>query len=181
MSLLGRNGAVARGIASCASHVARKLNTQSDITNHPQLQPLAMPRPDLARLGIAYRRIPVLAIGRDVYLDTRLQLRKLEELEDNVAAPKLGADTPEGLALERLLELLTTDGGTTFSGITSLLPADMPLFKDEAFVRDRADFLGGVELKPETMRRARPDALRELAGVFKLFETTLLADRKSVV
>ncbi|KAJ6440388.1 zinc knuckle transcription factor (CnjB) [Purpureocillium lavendulum] len=138
------------------------------------LQPLLMPRPDLARLGIGYRRIPVLAIGRDVYLDTRLQLRKLEELP-GVAAPTLGASSPEALAVERLLSLLTTDGGTTFAGITSLLPADMPLFQDEAFVKDRMDLLG-FELEPEAMRRARPDAMREFAGVLELLETTLLAD-----
>ncbi|UNI20712.1 hypothetical protein JDV02_006777 [Purpureocillium takamizusanense] len=143
------------------------------------LQPLVMPRPDLARLGIAYRRIPVLAIGRDVYLDTRLQLRKLEELDDT-AAPKLGADTPEAMALERLLSLLTTDGGTTFSGMTSVLPTDMPLLQDEAFLRDRADFLG-FELRPGTMRQARPEALREMAGVFALLETTLLADGRDWV
>ncbi len=43
-----------------------------------QIQPPIMPRPDIARLGIRHRRIPVMSIGRDVYLDTRLQLQKLE-------------------------------------------------------------------------------------------------------
>lgn len=39
-----------------------------------------MPRPDLTALGVGYRRIPVVAIGRDIYHDTRLVLRKLEVL-----------------------------------------------------------------------------------------------------
>lgn len=46
-----------------------------------QNQPPVMPRPDAARLGIGYRRIPILAISRDIYLDTRLQLQKLEKLD----------------------------------------------------------------------------------------------------
>ena len=38
-----------------------------------------MPRPDLAeRLGVTYRRIPVLAIGKDVYCDSSLIASVLE-------------------------------------------------------------------------------------------------------
>ncbi|KAH6631051.1 hypothetical protein B0J18DRAFT_422963 [Chaetomium sp. MPI-SDFR-AT-0129] len=45
------------------------------------LQPPTLPRPDLStHLALAYRRIPLLAVGRDLYLDTRLILHKLEAL-----------------------------------------------------------------------------------------------------
>lgn len=37
-------------------------------------QPFAPPRPILQGLGITYRRIPVNAIGRDVYVDNRVFL-----------------------------------------------------------------------------------------------------------
>lgn len=37
------------------------------------------PRPALQQLGITYRRIPVLAIGADVYFDTSLAVVALEE------------------------------------------------------------------------------------------------------
>ena len=71
-----------------------------------------MPRPDLARLGIAYRRIPVLAIGRDVYLDSRLILQKLEGLyPPSEAHPSLAARTGEHVAIERLFSRVSTDGG----------------------------------------------------------------------
>ena len=71
-----------------------------------------MPRPDLARLGIAYRRIPVLAIGRVVYLDSRLILQKLEALyPPSEAHPSLAAGTGEHAAIERLFSLVSTDGG----------------------------------------------------------------------
>ena len=35
-------------------------------------QPIVLPRKDLEELGITYRRIPVLAIGKDVYCDSSL-------------------------------------------------------------------------------------------------------------
>lgn len=71
-----------------------------------------MPRPDVARLGIAYRRIPLLSIGRDVYLDTRLILQKLEALYPPSAAhPPLSARTGEHAAIERLLSRYAVDGG----------------------------------------------------------------------
>ena len=35
-------------------------------------QPLVLPRKDLEALGITYRRIPVFAIGKDVYCDSSL-------------------------------------------------------------------------------------------------------------
>lgn len=33
-------------------------------------QPAVLPRPDLQALGITYRRIPLLAVGKDIYCDT---------------------------------------------------------------------------------------------------------------
>jgi len=42
--------------------------------------PIAMPKPDLLPLTGGYRRTPVMQIGADVYCDTLLILRKLEEL-----------------------------------------------------------------------------------------------------
>ena len=41
--------------------------------------PMTLPRPDLAdRLGVKYRRIPVLSIGNDVYCDSSLIASVLE-------------------------------------------------------------------------------------------------------
>lgn len=131
-----------------------------------------MPRPDVARLGIGYRRIPILSIGRDVYLDTRLQLIKLEDLD--TSAPRLGASEADQQAIQRLLSTLMTDAGV-FGWAASLLPSDLPLLKDPAFQKDREEF-SGVRRSPEAQARTRPVALRELAAVFKFLETTLLAD-----
>jgi hypothetical protein len=49
-----------------------------------------------------------MAIGKDVYMDTRLILRKLEELFPEDA---LGATSEDQKALEKLLEIWTVDSG----------------------------------------------------------------------
>lgn len=131
-----------------------------------------MPRPDVARLGICYRRIPILAIGRDVYLDTRLQIQKLEGLFPDL--PRLGARDGEQRAIERLLSHFIIDGGV-FDHAVQLLPTDLPLLKDPVYYKDRADF-AGKELSEDSMARKRPAALGEIARAFELLETTLLAD-----
>lgn len=136
------------------------------------MQPPILPRPDLARLGIKYRRIPILSIGRDVYLDTRLIIQKLEALHPSL--PKLGAENPEQKAIERLLEALTIDAGI-FTRASQLLPMDLPLLRDPKFQKDRADFVG-AKLTKETAAALRPEALNEINNAMELLETTLLAD-----
>jgi glutathione S-transferase len=68
---------------------------------------MILPRPDLAELGIKYRRIPLLSIGRDVYLDTRLILSKLEEL---FPEGRLGASDPQDRFVEQLVQRWYIDG-----------------------------------------------------------------------
>ena len=131
-----------------------------------------MPRPDVARMGISYRRIPILAVGRDIYLDTRLQIPKLETLYPSL--PKLGADKPEQLAVERLLSHFTNDGGI-FGHAVQLLPTDLPLLNDPGYYKDRGDFIGG-DLSKQGMNKNRPDALAEVARALDFLEATLLAD-----
>ncbi|KAF3357870.1 hypothetical protein VdG1_05535 [Verticillium dahliae VDG1] len=78
------------------------------------VQPPILPRPDVASLGISYRRIPLLAIDGDVLLDTRLMLTELEALFPEL--PRLGTtpdSAPELRALERLLSTFTTETSLT--------------------------------------------------------------------
>lgn len=134
-----------------------------------------MPRPDVARLGVSYRRIPILTIGKDVYLDTRLQLLKLEAMFPSL--PRLGAGDADGKAVERLLSHFIIDGGI-FSKAVQLLPTDLPLLNDPAYYKDRGDFMG-ANLSKEAMQRARPEAVMEFTSAFSLLETTLLADGRN--
>jgi glutathione S-transferase len=133
-----------------------------------------MPRPDLAALNIAHRRIPILAIGKDVYYDTRLILRKLEERFPSGA---LGTSDLEYKALERLLERWTVDAGIFFRS-TQLIPLHLPNMNDPNFIKDREDFTG-TNWKREGMQRARGEAMVHLRDAFELLETTLLADGRT--
>ncbi|XXH03781.1 hypothetical protein Hte_010187 [Hypoxylon texense] len=151
-------------------------------------QPNILPRPDLKeKLGIAYRRIPLLSIGRDVYLDTRLIIAKLEHLFPASAAhPGLGAGSsadPEHRLLEALLSRLATDGGF-FRRASQLLPPQLIAQRGSGFVRDRADLVGidmngrsdaASPFSAESLEAGRPEAAVELRQVVELLETTVLA------
>ncbi|KAI5462398.1 hypothetical protein BGZ63DRAFT_355626 [Mariannaea sp. PMI_226] len=141
------------------------------------IQPPMMPRPDLSQLGIAHRRIPVLSIGRDVYLDTRLQIPKLEDLFPDI--PRLGGSNPDQVALQGLLSSFTNDAGL-FGTMFQLLPTNLPMLQDPAYYRDRGDFIGHG-LTPEGMHAARPESLVAFARVMDFLETALLVDGREWV
>ena len=134
-------------------------------------QPPTFPRPDLAALGVKYRRIPVMAIGRDIYTDSRLILEKLETRFPDGA---IGASQPDQKAVEKLLERWTVDGGV-FSRATQLIPTTMPLLKDPKFTKDREDFSGRSWDKAD-ISKVRPEALAQIQNDFEFLETGLLAD-----
>jgi hypothetical protein len=46
-------------------------------------QPFALPRPALTNLGITYRRVPVLSVGKDVFPDNASFLQAMQELLKN--------------------------------------------------------------------------------------------------
>ncbi|KAF2492900.1 hypothetical protein BU16DRAFT_93411 [Lophium mytilinum] len=135
------------------------------------LQPPVMPRADLDALGVKYRRIPVMAIGRDVYCDTRLILRKLEEMFPDGA---LGATGPEQKAIERLLEKWMIEG-PVFSRAASLIPTSFPTMNDPTFMKDRTQFSGRPWDKA-AMEKGRPESIAYMRSAFEFLETTLLAD-----
>lgn len=151
---------------------------------------MILPRPDLSSaLGIKYRRIPLLSIGRDVYLDTRLILSKLEDLEyfPSTSFPKLSAPKgTDGLALQQLLSHYSIDGGL-FSRAAQLLFSlkNNPLLRDPKFLADRAEFAtGGAPAKAPQASSGRQDmaalaaaeALADLRDYCQMLETTVLAD-----
>ncbi len=134
-----------------------------------------MPRPDVKALGVEYRRIPVLAIGRDIYTDTRLILSKLGALYPaSDAHPSISASTFENKAMEKLLECWMVDGGI-FARAAQLIPTNMPLFQDPKFTKDRQQF-SGRSWNKDAMEAMRPEALVEIKGAFAFLEQSLLAD-----
>jgi len=148
--------------------------------SHAQcLQPPILPRPDLSALNIAYRRIPLLSIGSSVLCDTRLILATLETLDFPGAAPPLGATSPPGRALERLLARWTVDGGV-FNRAAQLIPPAMPLLRDPAFLADRTGFSGRA-WSVEAQAKGRPEALVAMQDCFALVEDELLGDGREWV
>lgn len=134
-------------------------------------QPPMLPRPDREAIGVAYRRIPFLTVGKDVYCDTRIMLKKLEEL---FPEGKIGATTPDGQALQKLLEIWHVEAGL-FVKATQTMPSDMPILKDPKFAKDREQF-SGRPWNGEMIDRNRPEALAYVRGAFSFLENTLLAD-----
>jgi glutathione S-transferase len=137
-----------------------------------QEQPFTMPRPDLKLLSIAYRRIPILAIGRDIYLDTRCQLRKLETLFPN--NQMLDATNSQDLFVQQLLERYMVEG-PVFRMAAGLMPVQEDMFR-----KDRKGFLGRSWGKEE-LDDGRGTCLAYIRGLFTLFEGTVLSDGREWV
>lgn len=133
-----------------------------------------MPRPDLAAIDVGYRKIPIMAIGKDVYCDSRLILSKLESVYPEST---LSPSTPAEGGLRKLFENYATDGGI-FGNAVKLIPFwhDNGLLKNEVFLNDRQKLMGGRRMTAEAMEAGRPDGLQHLRQAFHLLETTFLAD-----
>mgnify|MGYP002716732263 CR=1 FL=1 len=110
-----------------------------------------------------------MAIGRDVYCDTRLMIRKLEELYPEGT---LSNKSPEGKGIEALLEMWTIDG--YFWRVATLLPPTFPMINKE-WLEDRADMTGG-KFRADPPEIARPEAVAHVLAALELLEHTFLAD-----
>ena len=139
-----------------------------------KLQPPVMPRPDLASLGVGYRKIPLMAIGKDVYCDSRLIISKLESLypESRLALPNSAE-----AGVRKLFENWTIDGGI-FANVVKLMPfwLENGLLQNKAFLDDRQKLSGGRRMTAEMMQAARPGGLQHIKEALDLLETTFLAD-----
>lgn len=145
--------------------------------NHVQcIQPNRMPRPDLERLGIAYRRIPILAIGRDVYCDTRIIIDKLEKL-----FPKnsLGSIHAYEQGLERIMQTWINDGGP-FWRSAGLIPPDVGVMLDQKWTADRSE-MTGTTFNRDTMAAGRKDAYAHMKVNFEIVEHGILADGRKFI
>lgn len=127
----------------------------------------------MSQLGLAYRRIPILAIGRDVYLDSSLQIAQLDSTPPNVQ-PSLSSDpnTPEQQAIQWLVSRYVCK--VAFRTASTLLPLDHGFLTDPVFVADRAKLLG-FDFRSSVVQR-QPAATSEVLATFELLETTLLTD-----
>ncbi|KAL7274521.1 hypothetical protein RUND412_002583 [Rhizina undulata] len=133
------------------------------------MQPPILPRPDLASLGVSYRRIPVLAIGNEIFCDTYLIIRELEKR------------FPQGRLLKNeghwaKMEEMESWADTLFPECVKCISTNLPLMRDEKFVKDRENY-SGRSFRKEDMDARRPEALKEIRKAFIVMEDFLSDSR----
>ncbi|EXJ70022.1 uncharacterized protein A1O5_07095 [Cladophialophora psammophila CBS 110553] len=131
-----------------------------------------LPRPVLEKLGIRYRRIPILAIGRDIYCDTRIIIDKLEELFPESMIGGKGGPFERGLG--HLFENWLIDGGP-FWRTAGLIPPTAEVMHDKEWLQDRAN-MSGRNFDIETLKQGRAECLSHARMYFNMMENELLAD-----
>ena len=139
------------------------------------IQPVTLPRPDLKeRLGVNYRRIPVLSIGRDIYCDTLIMLEKLESLfpYKNGEVLRKGKNGTER-GLEKLLEKWTDV--VVFKYAAAAIPTSLDAIRDKTFIDDRTE-LWGRDWAVDHQDSLRPEGLAALRANVKFLEEDLLED-----
>ena len=128
------------------------------------------PRAELRKLGITYRRIPVLAVGPSVFFDTSLALQALERA---FPTPALAAG-PNG-GLEQAGAFWWTDRAI-FSLAGMLLPWEQ---FPEAFRKDRGEYSGRGDVDPARMKELVPHTLSALRSHLALVEGQLARHAES--
>ncbi|KAF2085767.1 hypothetical protein K490DRAFT_67363 [Saccharata proteae CBS 121410] len=123
-------------------------------------QPPVLPRPDLQSLGIHYRRIPLLAVGKDVYCDTTAIV--------DVIQKELGG-LPESAA-DRAYEAF---GREVFWSCLAAVPGAM---LSGEFVKDR-ETIFPVLSRPD-LATIRPSALAEFRAVLTTISHDFLGPKR---
>jgi glutathione S-transferase len=126
-------------------------------------QPPVLPRPDLEALDITYRRIPVLAAGRDVYADSSAII--------DVILNQLGGK--DKIATSKADKAFEVWGNSTFQAVLPLLPPQA--LDDKTFVDDRASIFP-IIAKPELLKTMELPALADLKSRLATVEDVFLAD-----
>ncbi|KAI5476787.1 hypothetical protein MNV49_007302 [Pseudohyphozyma bogoriensis] len=123
------------------------------------------PRDELDVLGVKYRRIPVLAVGNDVYFDTSLAILALERVFPDTP---LLTTSPSKPGIEMASARFWADTAL-FRMASSLLPWEkMP----KEFVRDRSGYMG-AKISVRAMVENRPKVLSALRAHLTIIENQL--------
>lgn len=141
-------------------------------------QPMWLPRPNLTPLTGAFRRIPVLQIGADVYCDTSLIARKLDEIRPEPSLyPAATAGLGDLLAAWADKQLFfPVCVPLVFGAMADMLPGEL--------VEDRKKMMPGMDIA--ALRSAGPALGSMLTAYLDWLDTALdgkthlLGDRFSV-
>lgn len=128
-------------------------------------QPVIMPKPDLLPLTGGYRRIPVMQIGADIYLDSALIVRELERrFPEPTLFPAGDRGLGAALALWTDRAMFQAAVAIIFGGLGDKVP--------EAFIRDR-EALSGRPFDVAAMKAAVPHMTAQLAAQVALIAEQL--------
>ena len=149
------------------SEKIRKIFAHKKISWRAVEQPVIMPKPKLIPLTGGYRRIPVLQIGADVWCDTGIIIKKIDELHPEPTIYPGGltaaAETMNQWADRRLFWSTTP---VIFEKLAAVVPKD--------FIEDRSKMMRGANFAEITL--IAPDARNQLRAFLDILDRQL-ADR----
>jgi glutathione S-transferase len=123
-----------------------------------------MPKPKLVPLTGGYRRIPVLQIGADVWCDTGIIIRKIDELKPEPTLYPGGltaaADTMNQWADRRMFWSTTP---VIFEKLAPVVPRE--------FIEDRSKMMQGANLAE--LARSAPDSRNQLRAFLEILDRQL--------
>jgi glutathione S-transferase len=126
-------------------------------------QPAWMPKPELTPLTAGYRRIPVMQIGADVYCDSALIIRKIEELHPTPSIyPDDSRTAAEAIAAWADGQFFRTCVPMVFTALADVLPPEL--------FADRQKMAPGFSL--ELLQALRPNSI----GSFRALCRRMAAD-----
>jgi glutathione S-transferase len=151
-------------VTSPFSEKIRKIFAHKKITWRSVEQPVIMPKPKLVPLTGGYRRIPVLQIGADVWSDTGIIIRKIDELKPEPTLYPRGltaaADTMNQWADRRLFWSATP---VIFEKLAAVTPKE--------FIEDRSKMIPGTNFAD--IPKAAPDSRNQLRAYLEILDRQL--------
>src|SRR3984957_13658691 len=151
-------------VTSPFSEKIRKIFAHKKISWRSVEQPVIMPKPKLVPLTGGYRRIPVLQIGADVWSDTGIIIRKIDELYPEPTIYPNGltaaAETMNQWADRRFFWSTTP---VIFEKLAAVVPKE--------FIEDRSKMMRGANFAE--IGCAAPDARNQLRGFLDILDRQL--------
>jgi glutathione S-transferase len=146
------------------SEKIRKIFAHKKISWRSVEQPVIMPKPKLVPLTGGYRRIPVMQIGADVWCDTGIIIRKIDELKPEPTIYPGGltaaADAMNQWADRRLFWSTTP---VIFEKLGAMVP--------KAFIEDRSKMMQGTDFG--AIARSAPDSRNQLRAFLEILDRQL--------
>jgi glutathione S-transferase len=146
------------------SEKIRKIFAYKKVSWRAVEQPVIMPKPKLIPLTGGYRRIPVLQIGADVYCDTGIIIRKIDEL---FPEPTL---YPNGLEAAAHQMNIFADR-RMFWSTTPVIFAKLAAVVPKEFIEDRSKMMQGADFGQ--IPAQAPDARNQLRAYLDTMDRQL--------